>query len=76
MSPNAGMRSMIDVGPERAHGVVVEAELLEHLRREVLDDDVGARDEPLGEREPVGMTEVERDAALAEVHAWNSADFS
>ena len=68
VSPNAGMRTITDVGPDRAHDVVVEAELLEHPRREVLDDDVALRDELLREREAVGVTEVERDAALAEVH--------
>ena len=61
------MRSMTTSGRDRAHDVVVEAELLEHLRREVLDDDVGARDESLREGEAVGVTEVERDPALAEI---------
>ena len=61
------MRNITMSGRSARTVVVVEAELLEHARREVLDDDVARCDELLREREAVGMTEVERDAALAEV---------
>ena len=73
LSPNAGHPQHHDVGPQRAHGLVVEAELLEDARREVLHHDIGVRNELLGAREPVGMAEIQGDAALAEVHGMEEA---
>ena len=67
LEPERGQPQHHHARVDRADVVVGEPEPLHHRRREVLGDDVGRRDQPLREREPVGVAEVERDPALAEV---------
>src|SRR5690606_20455857 len=46
---------------------LVEAEILHDARREILEDDVGARREPAEEGAPLLARQVERQAALPEI---------
>src|SRR5262249_19400970 len=51
-------------GPRR---LPAETETLHHTRPEVLNQDVGALDETSGDREPLGVLEIERETPLVPV---------
>ena len=71
------MRTITHVGSQRAHRVVVEAELLEHARREVLDHHVAARDRAAGRASrPSGWPRSSVMPALAEVRTRGTAPTS
>ena len=67
------MRTIDGAGVDGVHRGPVEPEAVHHPGRVVLDDDVGPRDEPLGQVEPARVGEVEGDAALVDVDVQEEA---
>ena len=47
--------------------VVAESPIAEHARAEILNDDVGDRDQPLGDVEPLTGSHIEAEALLVDV---------
>ncbi len=67
VAPHAGLLDVDDVGPDRFHHVIAEPEPFEHAGRKALGDDVADAHQVLCDLEALGMTDIEREAALAGV---------
>ena len=64
-----GDRAVHEPRMPRRQRLVVEPDSGQRPRREILDEDVALRDEPIEDRAPFGPLEVERDALLVPVDA-------
>ena len=56
-----------DVGAQRPRGVIAEAQPLHRLAPDIMDEDIGAGDQPRHRRAILFLFEVERDRALASI---------
>src|SRR5262249_56916387 len=65
LGAEAGLLRVNDVRLDGPHNVVAQAPALQHARREAFRDDIRLRDQALGDRQALRVTDVERDAALA-----------
>ena len=63
----AGQRAVDQALVQRPHPVVVDAQARGHRRPEVVDQHVGALDQPAQHAQAVGMLEVEAEAALVAI---------
>ena len=62
---HAGLLDIDDVRADLLQDVVAEPEALQDARREPLGDDIADADHVLGDLQPLGMADVEGDAALS-----------
>ena len=69
----AGDVDVDDVRPERAHGLLPQADAVGPARRVVLEEDVAPLDQPLDRGPARRVLDVERDAPLAAVHPDEAA---
>ena len=69
LQPEPGHAHQDHVGLQLHQRLVVQTELLDHPRREVLHDDVGVADEPADQVAASIGREIQRDVALVEVRA-------
>ena len=63
----AGDRAIDQPRIDLAQRLVAEPEAVHHAGAEILDQDIGFRDQPMNERDRIGILEVEREASLSRI---------